>query len=172
MIARTPLLLFIPRHESRTVASHIPTAIREHYFGRHENTRLPGIPGLGDFVFSRHAVGLCYVCHTGPALFSRQCRLPTKSAALRNDPKHTAGNLFVDQLWAYCTVRFVLPDDERTISNVAMVRVCLGGRGLPRHGYTCGNRGGRQRGPSLPRAGSNSRYCRRRARGRHCLPLV
>jgi hypothetical protein len=153
------------------VATHVSIVLRSHYLGRHEATRIPGIPGVGNFVFTRSAVGLRYVRHTGPTLFSRKHGLSTKSTALRTHPQHTIGGLFVNQLCAYRTVRFVLPNDKRAISDVAMVRVRLGGRGLYGNGDTCGSSGGHQRDPSLPLARSNSRCRRRRAWGRHCLSL-
>lgn len=109
-----------------TVVIHVSITPRSHYFGHHEATRIPGIPGAGNFVSTRRAVGLRYVCLTGPPLFSRKCWLPLKSTALRARPQHTAGDLFVDQLSAYCAVRFVLPDDKRTISDVAVVGVRVG----------------------------------------------
>jgi hypothetical protein len=138
------------------VATHVSTALRNHYFGRHEATRIPGILGTGNFIFTRCAVGLHYVRHTGPTLFSRECGLPTKSTALRTHPQHTAGGLFVDQLWAYRTVRFVFPHDQRTISDVAVVGVRVRGRGLYGNGVTRGISGGHQRDPPLPLARSNS----------------
>jgi hypothetical protein len=153
------------------VATHVSIVLRNHYFGRHEATRISGILGAGDFVFTRCAVGLRYVRVTGSTLFSRKCGLPTKSAALRTRPQHTTGGLFVDQLCAYCTVCFVLPNDKRTISDVAVVGVRVGDSGLYRNGVTRGSSGGHQRDPPLPLARSNSRCCRRRAWRRYCPSL-
>jgi hypothetical protein len=70
-----------------------------------------------------------------------------------------------------CIVRFVLSNDKRTISDVAVGGIRVGGRGLYYNGDTRGNSRGHQRDPSLPLARSNSRCCRRRAWGRHCLSL-
>ena len=145
-----------PPQGIQTVGTHVSTVLRNHYFGSHEANRISGIPGAGDFVFTRCAVGLHYVRVTGSTLFSRKYGLPIKSAALRTRSQHNTGGLFVDQLCAYCTVRFVLPNDKRTISDVAMARVRVGGRGLSRNGATSGISGGHQREPSLPLARSNS----------------
>jgi hypothetical protein len=142
--ARAPQLkgrwLLISHQGIQTVAAHVSSLLRNHYFGRHEATRIHRIPGAGDFVFARCAVGLRDVCLTRPVLFSRKCGLPTKSTALRTHPQHTAGGLFLDQLCAYCTVCFVLPNDKRTISDVPVVGVRVGGRGLYCNGDTRGRR--------------------------------
>src|SRR5258705_10022356 len=92
----------------------------------------------GNFVSTRYAVGLHCVCFTGTTLFSRKCGLQTKSPALRRHPQHGAGGPFFGELSAYCTVRFVLPNDQRTISDVALVGLRVGGSGLYRHGDTRG----------------------------------
>ena len=163
--------LLIPAQEFKTVATHVSTALRKHYLGRHEATRIHRIHSAGNFVPTRYAVGVRYVCLTGPTLFSRKCGLQTKSTALRTHPQHTAGGLFFDQLSAYCTVRFVLPDDKRTISDVAVVGVRVGDCGLYCNGDTRGGSGGHQRDPSLSLARSNSRCRRGRAWRRYCLSL-
>jgi len=138
------------------VATHVSIVLRNHYLGHHEATRILGIPGAGNFVFTWCAVGLRYVRLIGPTLFSRKRGLSTKSTALRTRPQPTAGGLLVDQLCAYCTFRFVLPNDKRTISDVAVVGIRVGGRGLYCNGNTRGSSGERQRDPPLPLARSNS----------------
>ena len=153
------------------MATHVSIVLRNHYFGRHEATRIPGIPGAGNFVFTTCALGLRNVRVARPTLFSRQCGLPTKSTTLRTHPQHTTGGLFVDQLCACCAVRFVLPDDKRTVSNVAVVGVRVGGRCLYCNGDTRGSSGGHQRRPSLPLARFNSRCRRGRDWGRDCASL-
>ena len=163
--------LLIPAQEFKTVATHVSTALRKHYFGRHEATRMHGILSAGNFISTRHALGLRYIRLTGPTLFSRKCGLQTKSTALRTHPQHTAGGLFFDQLSAYCTVRFVLPDDKRTISDVAVVGVHVGDCGLYCNGDTRGSSGGHQRDASLSLARSNSRYRRGCAWRRYCFSL-
>ena len=162
---------FIPPREFKTVATHVSTALRKHYLGRREATRIHRILSPGNFVSTRYAVGLRYVCHTGPTLFSRKCGLQTKSTALRTHTQHGAGGLFFRQLSAYCAVRFVLPNDKRTISDVALVGVRVGGCGLHCNGDTRGSSRGHQRVPPLPLARSNSRYRRDRAWRRYCLSL-
>jgi hypothetical protein len=157
--------------EFKTVATHVSTALRKHYLGRHEATRIHRIHSAGNFVSTRYAVGLRYVCLTGPTLFSRKCKLQIKSTALRTHPQLGAGGLFFGELSAYCTVRFVLPNDKRTISDVAVVGVRVGGRGLYCNGDTRGSSAGHQRDPPLPLARSNSRCRRGRAWGRHCPSL-
>ena len=132
----------IHHREFKTVATHVSTPLRRHYLGRHEDTRLRGISGAGDFVFTRRAVGLRYVCNTWPTLFSRKCGLQNKSTALRRHPQHGAGGLFFEELSAYCPVRFVLHNDQRAIPDVAVVGLRVGGLGLYCNGATRGTGAG------------------------------
>ena len=46
------LLLISPR-EFKAVATHVSIVLRNHYFGRHETTRISRIPAAGDFVSTR-----------------------------------------------------------------------------------------------------------------------
>lgn len=165
------LAAYLTPRNSKAVATHVSTALRKHYLRRHEATRIHRILSAGDFVSTWYAVGLRYVCRTGPALFSRECGLQTKSTALRTRRQHAAGGPFFDQLSAYCTVRFVLPDDQRTISDVSVARVRVVGRGLYCNGDTRGTSAGHERDPSLPNARFNSRCRRRRAWRWYCLSL-
>src|SRR6266498_1308725 len=63
--------------------------------GAHEAARIFGIPCAWHLVFARQALGLHYIRRAGSTLFSRKCRLPIKSAALRTDPQHPTGGLLV-----------------------------------------------------------------------------
>jgi len=163
--------LHVSPKEFKTVVIHVSIVLRSHYPDRHEAPYVSGIPGSRDFVAARGPVGLRYVRLTGPTLFSRQCGLQTKSTALRTHTQPGAGGLFFRQLSAHCTVRFVLPNDKRTISDVAMVGVRVGGGGLHCNGDTRGSSGGHQRNPPLPLARSDSRCRRDRAWRRHCISL-
>ena len=165
------LLIGRKRKLGKTVATHVPEDRANQYRQCHEAARVFGIPCAWHFVFARQALGLHYIRRAGSTLFSRKCRLPIKSAALRTHPQHTTGGLFFEELSAYCTVRFVLLNDKRTISDVAVVGLRVGSPGLYRHGVTRGSSGGHQRDPPLPLARSNSRCRRRRAWRRHCLSL-
>lgn len=138
-------LLIVVSREFKPVAAHVSIAHRNPYFSRHEAARISGIPGVGNFVFTRCALGLRYVRLARPAVFSRKCRLPLKSPALRVRPQHSTGDPFVDQLCAHRTVRFFLPGDKRAISDVSLVGVRLGGFGKHYHGSTGGIGGGHQR---------------------------
>ena len=126
----------------------------------------------GDFVFARCAVGLRYVRVTGPTLFSRKCWLQTKSTALRTHPQPAAGGVFFGELSAYCTVRFVFSNDQRSISDVPVVGVRVGGGRLYHHGDTRGISGRHQREPPLSVARSNSRCRRHLAWRRYCPSLA
>lgn len=135
-IAAPQLRCSIPRVASKTVATHVSIDPLNHYLGRHEGARLSRIRGAGHFVFSPHSLGLRYVRRAGLALLSRKRRLPIKSTAMRTHPQSAVGSLFFRQLSAYCAVCFFLPYDQRTISDVAMVRIRLGGADFYRNGIT------------------------------------
>jgi len=134
------------------VAAHVFTQLRTHYLRRHEDTRIRRILSAGDFVSTRYALGLHYVCRPGPALFSCQCGLQTKPTALRTRRQHPARAPFFNQLPAHRAVRFVLPNDQRTISDVAVAGVRVGSPGLYGNGAPRGTGAGHQRESSLPHA--------------------
>jgi hypothetical protein len=139
--------------------------------GRHEAGRIFGIPGAGHFISAGQALGLYYIRRTGSSLFSRKCRLPTKSSAVRARPQPGTGDLLVDQLRAYHTFYLVLHNHQWTISDVAVAGICVGGPRLHCNGNTGGSRRGHHRLRTLPLARSNSRYRRSLDRSRHRLSL-
>ncbi len=153
------------------MAIHVSIDRRNQYFRRYEAACVFGIPGAWHFVFPRNALGLRYIRVVRPTLFSRECRLPIKSAAVRTHPQHNTGGLLVNQLCAYRTVHLVLPNDKRTISHVAVVGIRLGSGGLHCNGDPSGSSGGHQRDRTLPLARSDFRRCRGPAWVRHSLSL-
>lgn len=97
------------------MAIHVPIVVGNHYFGRHEDNRVPGIPGPWTFGSAGQTVGVCDLRRIGPALLSRQCRLSNTPAPVRTHAEYGASCLLAGQLAAHRAVRLVLSHDQRTI---------------------------------------------------------